>query len=94
MKFELDLSNYAAKSDLKGATGIDTSKFVKKVDLSNLKSDIDYSDFDKFKTVPVDLSQLSNVEKNHVFKKTIYDELVQKNNAVQTIDTTDLVLKN
>ena len=91
MKVELDLSNYATKSDLKGATGIDTSKFVKKVDLSNLKSDIDYSDIDKFKTVPVDLSQLSNVEKNHVLKKTIYDELVQKINAVQTIDITDLV---
>ena len=30
IKFELDLSNYATKSDLKGATGIDTLKFAKK----------------------------------------------------------------
>ena len=27
VKVELDLSNYATKSDLKNATGVDTSKF-------------------------------------------------------------------
>ena len=32
VKVELDLSNYAAKSDLKNATGIDSSSFAKKVD--------------------------------------------------------------
>ena len=31
-KVELDLSNYAAKVDLKNATGVDTSTFAKKVD--------------------------------------------------------------
>ena len=36
MKAELDLSNYATKADLKNATGVDTSKFAKKVDLSKL----------------------------------------------------------
>ena len=40
VKFELDLSNYATKPDLKNATGVDTSKFSKKVDLANLKSQI------------------------------------------------------
>ena len=30
VKVELDLSNYAAKSDLKNATGVDKSKFVEK----------------------------------------------------------------
>ena len=40
-KVELDLSNYATKSDLKNVTGIDTSKFPEKVDLVNLKSDVD-----------------------------------------------------
>ena len=30
MKVELDLSNYATKTDLKNATGVDTSKFAKK----------------------------------------------------------------
>ena len=32
VKVELDLSNYVKKSDLKNATGVDTSKFPKKVD--------------------------------------------------------------
>ena len=31
VKVDLDLSNYAAKADLKNATGVDTSKFAKKV---------------------------------------------------------------
>ena len=28
---ELDLSNYATKADLKNATGVDASKFAKKI---------------------------------------------------------------
>ena len=36
VKVELDLSNYATKSDLKSATGGDTSKFDKKDGLANL----------------------------------------------------------
>ena len=36
VKVELDLCNYATKADLKNATGIDTSKFAKKVDLASL----------------------------------------------------------
>ena len=35
--FELDLSNYVIKYNLKRATAIDTSKFAKKVDLTSLK---------------------------------------------------------
>ena len=46
---ELDLFNYATKSDLKNATGVDTSKFAKKVDLANLKSNADKLDIDKLK---------------------------------------------
>ena len=49
VKFELDLSNYATKTDLKNATGIDTSSFAKKVDLANLKSNVDKLDIDKLK---------------------------------------------
>ena len=37
VKVELDLSNYATKADLKNATDVDRSKFVKKVDLASLK---------------------------------------------------------
>ena len=40
-KVELDLSNYATKANLKNATGVDTSKFAKKVDLGSLKSEVD-----------------------------------------------------
>ena len=31
VKIELDLSNYATKTDLKNAAGVDTSKFATKV---------------------------------------------------------------
>ena len=36
MKFELDLSNYTTKADLKNAAGVGTSKFAKKADLASL----------------------------------------------------------
>ena len=41
VKVELHLSNCATKTDLKNATGVDTSSFAKKYDLANLKSDVD-----------------------------------------------------
>ena len=40
LKVESNLSIYATKGDLKNATGVNTSKFAKKVDLTNLKSNI------------------------------------------------------
>ena len=40
--------------------------------------------------IPVDLSKLSDVVKNDVVKKTVYDKLVAK---VNNIDTSDFVLK-
>ena len=40
-KIELDLSNYATKTNLKNATGVDASSFPRKTDLANLKSDVD-----------------------------------------------------
>ena len=40
--------------------------------------------------IPVDLSKLSDVVKNDVVKKTIYNKLVAK---VDHIDTSDFVLK-
>ena len=41
VKVELNLSNYATKTELKNATGIDTSSFAKNIDLASLKSDVD-----------------------------------------------------
>ena len=46
VKVELGLSNYATNANLKTATGIDTLKFAKKVDLANLKSNVDKLDID------------------------------------------------
>ena len=67
VKFELDLSNYATKTDLKNATVVDTSSFAKSVDLANLKSDLDKLDTDKLKNVPTNLSNLkSKVDKLNV----------------------------
>ena len=40
-KTVLDLFNYTTKSDLKSATGIDTSQLGRKSDLAILKSDVD-----------------------------------------------------
>ena len=49
VKVELDLSNCATKADWKIAADVDTSKFAKKVDLANLKSNVDKLDIDKLK---------------------------------------------
>ena len=94
IKVELDLSNYAKKSDLKNATGVDTSKFAKKIDLANLKLDIEKLDIGKLETTPTDSSKLINAVERDFVKKTVYDELVKKSNAIQTTDTRDLVKEN
>ena len=73
IKVELDLSNYVAKSDLKGLTGIDTLKFAEKADLATLKSKVDKIDVDKPETVPTYLSKLNNVVKNDIVENTRFD---------------------
>ena len=105
MKVELDLSNYVTKTNLKKATGVDTSSFAKKTDLANLKSDVDN---DKLKNIPtnlsnlkskvdkihvdklvpvhVDLSKLSDIVKNDVVKKDVY------NAKTKTIEIKYLIL--
>ena len=40
IKIELDLANYAAKSDFKKATGAGASDFAKNADLHNLKPNV------------------------------------------------------
>ena len=49
IELELDLSNYATKSELKNAAGVDTSQCAKKNTLVNLKSEVDILDIDKLK---------------------------------------------
>ena len=55
-----------------------------------MKTEVDNLHIDKLVPVPVDLSKLSDVVKNDVVKKTVYDKLVAKGNNV---DTSDFVLK-
>ena len=75
---KVDLSNCATKTDLKIVTHIDTSSFALKTNLANLKTQVDNLGNDKLAPVPVDLSKLSNVVKNDVVGKTVYDKLVAK----------------
>ena len=80
----VDLFNYATKADLKNATGIDTSKLAAKSDLASLKAELDKLDIDKLIPVPVDLRKPSDLAKNDVNKKTVYDKLVAKGNNIDT----------
>ena len=68
-------------------THIDTSSFALKTNLANLKTEVDQLDIDKLAPVHVDLS---DVVKNDVVKKAVYDQLVAK---VNNIDASDFVLK-
>ena len=90
IKVEIDLSNYATKKDINDITHVDTSNFALKNNLYSLKTEVDKLDIGKLATVPVDLNKLSNVVKNDVVKKTVYDKLVAK---VDNIDTSHFVLK-
>ena len=75
----MDLSNYAIKIFVKGPWSIDTSILTyKKNDLVSLKIKIGSLDGDELKTVPVDLSNLSNVVNNDFVKKTLYNKLIIK----------------
>ena len=82
---KVDLSNYATKADIKNI-----SSFALKTNLANLKTEFDKLDIDKLVPVPADLSKLSDVVKNDVVKKDVYDKLVTK---VNNIDTSGFVLK-
>ena len=92
VKVELGLRNYATKTVLINATGSDTSSFAKKVDLANLKSDVDKLDIDKLIPVPVDLSELSNVVKYDVVRKDVYNAKI-KNIEDKIPDIINLVTK-
>ena len=81
---KVDLSNYATKTDLKNATGVDTSELAAKSDLASLKAEIDKIDVYKLKTVPIDLSKLSNVVNNDAVNKAVYGKLVTKANNIIT----------
>ena len=69
------------------------SHCLKWADLASLKSDTHKLDIDKEDTTPdlTDLSKLSDVLKDEVVKKTVYDKLIKRINVFQTNDTSNLV---
>ena len=87
---KVDLSNYATKAHTKNISYVDTSSFELESKLVSLKTEVDKVDIDKLVPVPVDLSKLSDVVKNDVVKKDVYNKLVTK---VDNIDTSGFVLK-
>ena len=69
IKVKLDLPNYAIKTELKRAAGIDTFNLAAKSDLAILKAEVDKIDIEKLKTFPADLSKLSNIVNSNIVKK-------------------------
>ena len=69
MKVELDLPNYAKKTNFNNAIGVDTLKCAKKFELAILKSEIDELDIGKLEATPVGLSQPSDALKIMFLKR-------------------------
>ena len=112
--YELFGEDINVKVGLSTTTGVDRSKFDKKVDLASLKFNVDKLDFDKMKNVPTNLSnlkikvdkldidklapflldwsKLSNVVKNDVVKKHVYNAKI-KNIEDKISDIANLATK-
>ena len=89
---KVDLSNYATKADIKNISHVDTSSFALKINLANLKTEVDKLDIDKLKPLPGDASKLSNVVTNEVVKKTDYNtKITEIENKIP--DTSNLATK-
>ena len=86
VKVELDLTNYATKTDLKNITHVDVSSFASKTNLAALKTEVDKIDSNKLKTAPTDLAKLTNAIENDVVKKTDYNTKVTSIEAQNTVD--------
>ena len=76
IKVELDLANYATKTDLNNITHVDVSSFASKTNLAALKTEVDKIDADKLKTTPTDLAKLTNAVEHDVVKKIDYNTKV------------------
>ena len=61
IKIRVNLSNYATKADIKNIAHVDTSNFVLKTNLANLKTEVDKSDINKLVAVPTDSTKLSKM---------------------------------
>ena len=103
----MDLSNYVTKSNIKKRNDqillkkgdlprVKSDIYILKnvpIDLSSLKRKVDKLHIGKLETASVDLSKLSDVVKNDIFKKTEYDELVKNVNNNKTTNTNNLIKK-
>ena len=69
IKVKVDLSNYAAKTDLKNVTHVDALRFALKRNLASLKTEVNKLNIDKLVPASADLSKLSDVVKNDIFEK-------------------------
>ena len=65
----MDLSNYATKADLNGATGADKSSLAGKSDLADLKTKIGKKDIDK---------KVSGLTKKYGYNRNIAKKLREK----------------
>ena len=87
---KVGISNYATKADIENISHVDTLSFALKTNLASLRTEVDKLDIDKLVPVPVDFCKLSDVVKNDVIKKTVYDKLVNK---INNTDNSAFVLK-
>ena len=76
IKVELDLANYATKTNLNNITHVDVSSFASKTNLAALKTKVDKIDADKLKTTPTDLAKLTNAVEHDVVKESDYNTKV------------------
>ena len=76
IKIELDLTNYATKTDLNNITHVDTNVDTSNTNLAALKTEVDKIDIDKLKTALTDLAKLTNAVENDLVKKTVYNTKV------------------
>ena len=91
----VDTSNYAKKYDLASLKSDVDQLYIDKLKsapsgLDSLESKVDKLDVEKLVPVTTDLSKLSDVVKNEVVKKSVYDESVKN---VYTINTSGIIIK-
>ena len=69
INIKVDLPNYAAKTDIKIFSHVDTSGFALKLNSTSLKTEVDKLDIDKLVPVPVHSNKPSDDVKNYVAQK-------------------------
>ena len=78
------MSKYATKTDIKNISHVDSSSFALKSNLASLETEVEKLNIDKLMFVPVDLSKLSDLVRNDVVIKNVYDILVAEVNSIET----------